>query len=70
MGYFDIMNLWFYDFQNILNSYKNIIEARNKEEEEQAKKQGYDKNNLNPNTMMKNAAQNMPKIPKMSGFKL
>lgn len=73
MGYNDIMNLWFYDFQNILNTYKDIIEERNKEEEEQAKKQGLDKNNLNPNNMMKNfqnSMSSMPKMPNMSGFKL
>lgn len=73
MGYWDIMNLWFYDFQNILQSYQNIIEMRNKEEEDQARKQGYDPSKYTPDNMMKNAKgmmPSMPKMPNMSGFKL
>lgn len=70
MGYNDIMSLWFYDFQNILMSYKNIIEQRNKEEQDQAKKQGFDKNNLNPNNMMKSMQSSIPKMPSFSGFKM
>lgn len=70
MGYSDIMQLWFYDFQNILLTYKSIIEQRNKEEEDQAKKQGYDPSNFNPNNMMKNMKSSIPKMPNMSGFKL
>lgn len=68
MGYWDIMNLWFYDFQNILNTYQSIIEKRNKEEEDQAKKQGFDKNSMSPNGMMKNMKGMMPSIPKMPSF--
>lgn len=73
MGYWDIMNLWFYDFQNILNTYQSIIEKRNKEEEDQAKKQGFDKNNMSPNGMMKSMKgmiPSMPKIPSFGGIKL
>ena len=68
MGYDTIMNLWFYDFQNVLNTYKNIVEERQKAEEEEYKKQGLDKNSMNPNSMMKNAQKNMPKIPSMGGM--
>lgn len=73
MGYWDIMNLWFYDFQNILTTYQEIIEKRNKEEEEQAKKQGYDMNKMSPEGMMKSAKgmiPTMPKMPSMGGIKL
>ena len=74
MGYWDIMNLWFYDFQNILKSYQAIIEKRNKEEEEEAKRQGYDKSKMSPDGMMKNVkgmmSNSMPKMPNMGGFKL
>lgn len=74
MGYWDIMELWFYDFQNILKSYQAIIEKRNKEEQEEAKRQGYDKNKMSPDGMMKNVrgmmSNTMPKMPNMGGFKL
>ena len=71
MGYWDIMALYFYDFENILKSYKDIIEKRN--EEEQAKKQGYDPSKYTPDSMMKSVKGSMPKMPSMpsmSGFKL
>ena len=72
MGYWDIMNLWFYDFQNILMTYQEIIEKRNKEEEQQAKNQGFDKNKMSPDGMMKGMKvmlPSMPKMPSMGGFK-
>lgn len=58
-----IMNLNFYDFENILDSYGKILEERKKEEEEDARKQGYDESKYNPETMMHQAQKNMPKIP-------
>ena len=71
MDYNTIMSLWFYDFQNILKTFKSIVEQRNKAEEDEYKKQGYDKNNMNPNSMMKNAKSMMPKMPSMGrGFKM
>ncbi|MCM1217039.1 MAG: hypothetical protein NC548_21280 [Lachnospiraceae bacterium] len=74
MGYWDIMNLWFYDLQNILNSYTKIVEQRNKAEEEEAKKQGYDKNKMSPNNMMKGVngmmKNSMPKMPSFGGLKM
>ena len=74
MGYWDIMNLWFYDFQNILQSYQSILEKRNEEETKQMKQQGYDPSDFSPNNMMKNMkgmmSNSMPKMPNMSGFKL
>ena len=74
MGYWDIMELWFYDFQNILKSYQAIIEKRNKDEEDEAKRQGFDKNKMSPDGMMKNVkgmmSNSMPKMPNMGGFKL
>ena len=73
MGYWDIMGLWMYDFQNILTTYQAIIEKRNKEEEEQAKRQGFDKNKMSPEGMMKGMKgmmPSMPSMPKMGGFKL
>lgn len=62
MSYDTIMNLQFYIFENILNHYSAILEERKKEEEDEAKKQGYDGNQSAEN-MMKQAQKNMPKLP-------
>lgn len=75
MDYNTIMSLYFYDMQNILESYAKIIEDRNKEEQKQAKEQGYDPKDMNPKDMMNNAMNSakgmMPKMPTMNmpGFK-
>lgn len=70
MDYNTIMNLWFYDFQNILASFQRILEQRNKAEEDEAKRQGYDTNKFTPNNLMK-SANNMMKSPMGgSGFKM
>lgn len=61
MQYDIIMNLYFYDFQNVLESYSKIIEERRKEEESEMKRQGYDTKNYSPESIQKN----MPKVPKM-----
>ena len=73
MVYSDIMNLWFYDLEYILKSYQAILEERQKAEEEQAKKQGYDPSKYSPDSMMKSVKGSMPKMPSMpsmNGFKL
>ena len=58
-----IMSLNFYDFQNILESYTRILEERKKAEKEEMKSQGYDEKNYSPDSMMRQAQRNMPKIP-------
>ena len=53
-------------------TYQEIIEKRNKEEEQQAKNQGFDKNKMSPDGMMKGMKgmlPSMPKMPSMGGFK-
>ena len=75
MDYNTIKDLWFYDFQNILESYRKILEERNKEEEKQAKQQGYDKSKFTPDSVSKTARGMMPSfsgggLPKIGGFKL
>lgn len=62
MDYITIMNLWFYDLQNILESYSKIVEERNNEEQKQAKESGYDPKQANPKTVMESAKNMMPKI--------
>lgn len=65
-----IMNLYFYDFQNILQSYAKILEDRRKEEEDEMKKQGYDESKYNPDTMMRQAQKSIPKMPNINIPKL
>lgn len=63
-----IMSMNFYDFENILQYYANILEDRRKEEEEDAKRHGYDESKMNPNSMMKEAQKSvqMPKLPSVN----
>ena len=63
MSYDTIMNLQFYIFENILNHYSAILEERKKAEQEEMKSQGYDEKNYSPDSMMRQAQRNMPKIP-------
>lgn len=66
ISFSDVMNLWFYDFQNIIDRYSNIVEQRKEEEDRQYKNQGYDPNDMNPKSMMKNAQSMMPKMPSIN----
>ena len=63
MSYDTIMNLQFYIFENILNHYSAILEERKKAEKEEMKSQGYDEKNYSPDSMMRQAQRNIPKIP-------
>ena len=63
MSYDTIMNLQFYIFENILNHYSAILEERKKAEKEEMKSQEYDEKNYSPDSMMRQAQRNMPKIP-------
>ena len=63
MSYDTIMNLQFYIFENILNHYSAILEERKKAEKEEMKSQGYDEKNYSPDSMMRQAQRNMPKMP-------
>lgn len=71
MQYNIIMDLYFYDFQNILNSYVSILEERNEEEEKLRNNESKKYSGYNANNIMKNAQSNIPKmnnsynIPKM-----
>lgn len=63
MSYDTIMNLQFYIFENLLNHYSAILEERKKAEKEEMKNQGYDEKNYSPDSMMRQAQKNMPKMP-------
>jgi len=63
MSYDTIMNLQFYIFENLLNHYSAILEERKKAEKEEMKSQGYDEKNYSPDSMMRQAQKNMPKMP-------
>ena len=73
MQYDTIMGMLFYEFQNILETYSNILEERREEEEKENADKGLDPNKYNPDKMMRNAQSyisktpqlpNMPQIPK------
>ena len=70
MSYDTIMNLQVYIFENILNHYSAILEERKKAEKEEMKSQGYDEKNYSPDSMMRQAQRNMPKMPNIQIPKL
>ena len=70
MSYDTIMNLQFYIFENILNHYSAILEESKKAEKEEMKSQGYDEKNYSPDSMMRQAQRNMPKMPNIQIPKL
>lgn len=64
MQYDVIMNLDFYVFQNILDSYTRILKARKEEEENEEKNNGYNEKDFSPENAMRQVQKQMPKIPK------
>lgn len=66
MDYTTIMNLWYYDMQNIMDNYSRILEERNEAEEKKANEQGVDTSRMNPKSIMDSAKSLMPKMPKVN----
>lgn len=66
MDYTTIMNLWYYDMQNIMDNYSRILEERNEAEEKKAREQGIDMSQMNPKSMMDSVKGSMPKMPKVN----
>ena len=66
MDYTTIMNLWYYDMQNIMDNYSRILEERNEAEEQKANEQGVDTSRMNPKSIMDSAKSLMPKMPKVN----
>lgn len=66
MDYGTIMNLWMYDFQNILERYSKIVEERKEEEKKQNEE--YEKK-YNPDKFLKAGGNSsMPKVPNAPNF--
>lgn len=70
MSYDTIMGLQFYIFENILQHYADILEERKKSEKEEMKEQGFDDKKYTPESMMRQAQRNMPKMPEIKIPKL
>ncbi len=67
MQYDTIMGMLFYEFQNVLETYSQILEERKEEEEKQNSENGLDISKYNPDRMMK-AAQNYVSKPPISNM--
>jgi hypothetical protein len=65
MQYDTIMGMLFYEFQNVLETYSNILKERREEEEKETAENGLDYNNFTPDKMIKNAQNYMSKFPQM-----
>ena len=68
--YGTIMNLWMYDFQNILETYGKMVEERNEEEKKQNEEYEKKYGTTSPETLLKQYAPQLPKIPNMNNVKL
>ena len=72
MQYDTIMGMLFYEFQNILETYSNILEDRRKEEEKENEENGFNSSKYSPDKMMRTAQNyiskypNMPQMPKIN----
>lgn len=63
MQYDTIMGMLFYEFQNVLEAYSDILEERREEEEKEAAENGIDPSDYSIDKMMKNANNYMTKMP-------
>lgn len=68
MQYDTIMGMLFYELQNILETYSNILEERREEEEKQNEEYENNYAKYNPDSMMRNAQGYMSKMPSMSNM--
>lgn len=70
MDYNTIMNLWMYDFQNILENYSKMVEER-KEEEKKQNEEYEKKYNMSPYKYLKQyQVPQTPKLPNLNNVKL
>lgn len=66
MSYDTIMGMQFYVFENILRHYSDILEERKKAEKDEMKDKGYDESRYNPDNMMRQMKNSMPKMPNLN----
>lgn len=70
MQYDTIMGMLFYEFQNVLETYSQILEERREEEEKESANNGFDTSKYSPDNMMRNAQNYMSKMPKMPNIEI
>lgn len=74
MQYDTIMGMLFYEFQNVLEAYSQILEERREAEEKENSEKGLDPSNYTPDKLMKNAQGYMsaksPKMPSMPNLNI
>lgn len=63
MQYDTIMGMLFYEFQNVLETYSQILEERREEEEKEASENGFDTQKYSPDSMVRSAQNYMSKMP-------
>ena len=68
MQYDTIMGMLFYEFQNVLETYSQILEERKEAEEKENAENGLDPSDYTPDKMMRSAQSYMSKSPTMSGM--
>lgn len=72
MQYDTIMGMLFYEFQNVLETYSNILEERREAEEKENAENGFDSSKYSPDNMMRSAqnyiskSSSLPQIPKIN----
>ena len=65
MQYDTIMGMLFYEFQNVLETYSQILEERREEEEKENDEREVNYSKYNPDSMMRTAQNYMSKMPQM-----
>ena len=65
MQYDTIMGMLFYEFQNVLETYSQILEERREEEEKENEENDINYSKYSPDNMMRSAQNYMSKIPQM-----
>ena len=72
MPYDTIMGMLFYEFQNVLETYSQILEERREEEEKENEENGLgiNRSKYSPESMLKNVQNYMPKIPQMPNLEI
>jgi hypothetical protein len=61
----EIENMPFYEYEFIVQNLIDILKEKQEAEEGQSKQYA----DMNPNSLMKNAQKNVPKMPSMDSFK-